>query len=177
MEFKKKKWIYKGKKVSLSLDTYRHEGKSILRETVNHPGSVVIIPRLDSGHILLIKQYRHTAGKWIWELPAGTREILSSGIESPRNCAKREIQEEIGYRAKSLRKLCRFYLAPGTSTEMMDVFLASHLQPKKLPQDEDEMIRVVRLTKKEILKMIFSNKITDAKTIAALLFYYNFKVN
>lgn len=171
-KLKGRKKIYKGRVLDLDLETFQFEGKQLKRETIVHPGSVVIIPELPDKRILLIKQYRHTCRKMIWELPAGTREKLKNRIENPRRCALRETQEEVGYRPGRLRKLCSFYLAPGTSTEYMHVFLASELTPRQLPKDADEIIQLKAFSKKEIMKMIQGGRIVDVKTIAALLNHF-----
>jgi ADP-ribose pyrophosphatase len=174
-KFKNRKWIYHGKKVSLSIDTFRLGQVKLKREIIHHPGAVVIIPRLPDGRILLIRQYRYPSRKVLWELPAGTRDVAGGRVESARACAAREIQEEVGFRARSLKKLCGFYLAPGTSTEYMDVFLAERLIKSPLPADADEIIEPKALPLPMILKMIRKGVLQDAKTITALFYYDAFK--
>jgi ADP-ribose pyrophosphatase len=173
-QLKKSQTIYRGKKVNIALETFSSKEGSFERETIQHLGAVVMIPITSRGQIILIKQYRHTCRKWIWELPAGTRELLRGKVESSRVCASREMQEEVGFKARSLKKLCGFYATPGTSTEYMDIYIAKDLVVSPLPQDEDEMIETKTLSRKRCLEMIQSGVIQDAKTVAALLCYFRF---
>lgn len=168
--FKKRKWIYQGRKLSLALEDFSYGGKTFKREIIHHNGAVVIIPVLGDGKILLIRQYRYPTRSFLWELPAGTRDKNKKGIEPARVCAAREIQEEIGYKAGTLKRLGGFFLAPGTSTEFMDVYLATKLTAKRLQGDEDEIILPRAFSRGQILRMIRSGQIQDAKTIAALFY-------
>lgn len=170
-KFKHRKWIYQGKKLSLALETFRAGHMDLKREVIHHRGAVVMIPRFSDGRILLIRQFRYPSRKVLWELPAGTRDLIKGRVELPRPCASREIREEAGYRAGSLKRLCSFYLAPGSSTEYMDIFLAERLTPSFLPGDVDEVIEPQIFPLERILKMIQSGKIQDAKTITAILYY------
>ncbi len=170
-KFKKRQWVYQGKKLSLALETFRVGRTDLRREVVHHRGAVVMIPRFPDGRILLIRQFRYPSRKVLWELPAGTRDFIKGRVEPARPCALREIQEEAGYRAGRLKRLCGFYLAPGSSTEYMDIFLAERLTPSSLPGDLDEVIEPHILPLKRILKMIQSGEIQDAKTITAILYY------
>jgi ADP-ribose pyrophosphatase len=138
---------------------------------VEHPGAVAILPLLDENRILLLKQYRPAIGKWIYEIPAGTVE---KG-ESLLRCARRELEEETGYRAGRMRKLFEMYLAPGYSTEKLHSFLASELRPSSPHRDWGEEIRVVETTLSEALEMIRTNRIEDAKTTATLLYFLSFR--
>jgi len=174
--FLSQKKIFQGKKIDLTLEKF-HYGKHVFtRETITHPGSVVILPRLPDGKLILIYQYRHTCRKRIWELPAGTIEVKKGRREPALYCARRELQEEGGFRAGRFRKLCDFYLAPGTSTEKMTFYLADKLTRNKLPEDADEIIETHVWTLKQTLEMIHSGRIRDAKTIAAILFYASYVV-
>jgi ADP-ribose pyrophosphatase len=166
-KFQNRKWIYKGRKLSLAIETFLYHGKRLPREIIHHPGSVVIIPKLPDGRLLLIRQYRYPCRKELWEFPAGTRDIKKGRVESARSCAVREIQEETGFKANVLKRIGGFFLAPGTSTEFMEVYLADRLTPKRLPCDEDEVIEPQAFSKREIRQMIRTGKIQDAKTVAA----------
>ncbi|MEM2865676.1 MAG: NUDIX hydrolase [Candidatus Hadarchaeales archaeon] len=139
----------------------------MFREVVEHPGAVAILPFLGGKRILLLKQYRPAIGKWIYEIPAGT---LEKG-EDLLACARRELEEETGYRAERMEKLFEMYLAPGYSTEKLHSFLASELHPTSPHRDWGEEIKVVKTTLPRALKMIRSNKIEDAKTIATILYF------
>jgi ADP-ribose pyrophosphatase len=114
--------------------------------------------------VYFVRQYRHSAGGEILELPAGT---LEPG-EEPEACALREVREEIGMSASRLEKLGEFFLAPGYSTEYMYIFLATGLRPDPLPGDEDEILQVVSLKPARAFELISERQIRDAKTLAAL---------
>ena len=157
--------LFSGRAVRLREDRVRlPNGRATTREIIEHPGSVGILPLLTRSNILLIRQYRHAVGRTIWEIPAGTME---KG-ESPEECARRELEEETGYRAKSLKPFFDCYTTPGYSQELMHVFLARGLRLSERRLDEDEIIAVESLPGKVALRMVKSGQIRDAKTIAAL---------
>jgi len=143
-------------------------GKSkIKRDVVKSPKAIGILPLLDKNKIVLIRQFRFAINKEIWEIPAG---MLRKG-EKPEVGAKRELKEETGYEAKELKKIGEFYLSPGYSTEYMYLFLARGLKKGEQSLEKGEKIKEVKIfSKKEVLKMIKSRKIVDAKTILALFF-------
>jgi ADP-ribose pyrophosphatase len=139
----------------------------VRRDVVNFPKTVGILPLIEKDKIVLIRQFRFPIKKEIWEIPAGK---LDNG-EKPELGAKRELKEETGYQAKELRKIGEFYLSPGYSSEYMYLFLAKGLEKGKQSLDEGEKIKEVKIfSKKEVLKMIKTRKIVDAKTILALFF-------
>ena len=157
--------LYSGRAVRLRLDRVRlPSGRETSREIIEHPGSVGILPLLNGNRVLLIRQYRHAVGGTIWEIPAGT---LEPG-ETPMECARRELEEETGYRAKSLKPLFDCYAAPGYSMELMHVFLAQGLKPTEQSPEEDEIISVEPLEREKAFRMVRSGEIRDAKTICAL---------
>jgi len=127
----------------------------------------VIVPILDRGRFVLIKQFRAATGKVIWEFPAGT---LEKG-EPPLACAKREIIEETGFKARRWRKLVSFYPAPGISTELMHVFLASQLVPAETALERDEFIERRVVTFARLKAMIMNGTVVDSKTIIGFFFY------
>ncbi|HUI23950.1 MAG TPA: NUDIX hydrolase [Nitrososphaerales archaeon] len=160
--------LYRGRAVKLRVDRIRlPSGRETSREIIEHPGSVGILPLLSGNRVLLIRQYRLAVGGTIWEIPAGTME---SG-ETATQCARRELEEETGYRAKSLKLLFECYAAPGYSMELMRVFLARGLQLTKQRPEEDEIISVEPVDSESTFSMIRSGKIRDAKTICALAYY------
>lgn len=160
--------IYEGKVVSLRVDTVEFtDGRRSTREVVEHRGAVAIVPVLDNGDILLVRQYRYAVGASLLEVPAGTLD----GGEEPLACADRELQEEIGYRAARFERLGGFYVAPGYDTEYIHAFLATGLTASRLASDEDEEIETVPLPLAEALAMIEGGEIIDAKSICALLLY------
>ena len=135
------------------------------REILYHPGSVVVIPHLPDGRLILVRQYRYAAQQSMWELVAGG---LESG-ETPRQGARRELLEEAGYRARTLKPLFEFYPSPGILSEKMHLVEAWDLTPAKGTPDEDERIEVGIFTLDEVVKMIRSGKIHDGKTLVGIL--------
>lgn len=136
-------------------------------DVVDHPGAAVILPLIDPRTVLMIKNTRKAVGETLWELPAGTIDPS----ELPLMCAKRELEEETGYKAKNLRPLLEFYSSPGISNEKMYVFLAENLVKGTQKLDENEQIEVVAVSWTDILDMLKKGEIVDGKTIAALLHY------
>lgn len=166
------KVIYKGRVATLSLDTFRKpSGETYLRETIQHPPSVVILPLLDDGRVVLIRQFRHAVNGIIYEIPAGTCEPREPALA----CAKRELMEEAGYSAGRWQRVCEFYPAPGISTERMVLFVARGLKKlaKPVPMDKDEQITTHPVPLKQALALVKSNKIIDAKSIIGLLWGLN----
>jgi len=159
------KVVYNGRAVRLRVDRVKlPSGRETSRDVVEHPGSVAVLPMLMNNCVLLIRQYRHAVGKVIWEIPAGTME---SG-ETPERCARRELEEETGYRAGSCELLFDLYPTPGYSAEQMHVFLARGLKATEGELDEDEIISVKPVMIGRALQMIRRGQIDDGKTIAAL---------
>jgi ADP-ribose pyrophosphatase len=140
-------------------------GKKTYIEEVEHPGAALIVP-FASDKIVFIRQYRVVIDKYIWELPAG---IIAPG-ESPYACAKRETAEETGYGVRSLKKLGAIYTSPGFCNEMIHIFRADCAARKAPAPEEHELLRVRHFSKKEVVSLFASGKITDSKTIAALAF-------
>jgi ADP-ribose pyrophosphatase len=168
-----KQVIYDGQKVRLELHRLENEEteKRHTREVAVHPGAVVVLGILDDGRIVLIRNYRWAVGQYLLELPAGT---LEKG-EDPINCAGRELLEETGYLAARLKPLLTFFTSPGILSEKMYAFTAYDLQHSGSALEEGEDIQVHPVALEEALDMIRHGQIQDAKTIAALLFYANFR--
>jgi len=140
-------------------------GFEIHRAIVRHAGSAVMMAVDDRRCILLVRQYRLPARAYLWELPAGR---LDPG-EKPLAAAKRELEEETGYRARRLRKLISFYPSPGFVSEMMTIFLATDLTAGEAKPMEDERIECRWFSARQVEQMIYSNKIQDGKTIVGYL--------
>ncbi len=140
------------------------------REIIAHPGSVVVLPVLSDGRIVLIRQYRHAAGQYLWELVAGHQEPH----ENPVTGAHRELLEETGYTAPRIRKLLEIFPSPGLLGERMDIFLAEGLTKGKAQPEEDEKITQKIVTLREAEKWIRSGKIRDSKSVAGILFFARF---
>ena len=164
------KVIYQGKVFGVRQDhVIEPGGVNATRDVVTHHGSVVLVPVLPGG-ILLVRQYRHTVGDFLWELPAGRMERG----EKPVAAARRELAEETGYRARHFRLLMDVYPTPGFVEERMIVYAASGLTAGKTNFDEDERIETKLFALKTLLSMIQRRKIHDAKSVAGILFYERF---
>jgi ADP-ribose pyrophosphatase len=162
----KTKEIYRGRLIRLRVDRIVEPGGATVdREVVHHSGSVVILAHSDDGSIVLVRQYRYAAKQSLWELIAGG---LEPG-ERPLAAAQRELLEESGYRAKKLRLLFDFFPSPGILTEKMFLVEATGLTRSKAQPDPDERIEVGHFTPVQVMKMIKSRRIRDAKTLVGLL--------
>lgn len=137
------------------------------REWINHPGASVIIPILPDGKIALIRQFRYAVGSEFIELPAGK---LDPG-ESPLECAKRELEEEIGYKSNKIEFIANIHPAIGFANEKMNLFLATDLVQTKQNKDADEFIDLMPANLEKALELVWSNKITDVKTIIGILWF------
>jgi ADP-ribose pyrophosphatase len=140
-------------------------GWKINRSVVNHRGSAVMMPVDSRNRVLLVRQYRLPAGRYLWELPAGK---IDEG-ESVLRTAKRELIQETGLRAKKWKKLVAFYPSPGYVEEKMTIFLATELTQGESQPMEDERIETRWFTKKEIRDLIATNQILDGKTMIGFL--------
>lgn len=167
-----KQIIFKGKKVQVEVDRVEDEetGREYQREMVIHPGAVVILPVMEDGRILLIRNHRYSVHQVLIELPAGT---LEKG-EDPMNCAGRELLEETGYLAGRLKRIGAFYSSPGVMTEKLYAFAAFGLEKKETALEDGEEIEIMPTLFDDALKLIDSAEIMDAKTIATLLMYERF---
>lgn len=156
--------IYKGKIFDVSLDKIREGETEYEREIVSHNGSAVIVPVFADKTVALVKQYRHAAEKYLWEIPAGSL----NKDENAQEGAARELEEEIGVTAGNIEKLSEFYVSPGFLSEKMFVYLATDLTETAQSLEEDELIEIGRFTFEEAFEMIRRNEIEDAKTIVGL---------
>jgi ADP-ribose pyrophosphatase len=163
--------IYAGKVFGIRRDeVIEPSGVRTTREMITHPGSVVVLPVLPDGRILLIQQYRYAARDYLWELVAGR---IDPG-ETPLKAAERELKEETGYRARSLRAFLEFFPTPGFLEEKMFLLLAQGLTPGKASPEDDEKIISRAYNHKELNEMLRKGKLQDAKTIAGVLYYLRF---
>jgi len=157
--------IFDGRVFKVTVDTVREGELTYQREVVHHHGSAVILPVHDDGTVVLVRQYRHPAVRYLLEAPAGT---LNDG-ERPETGAARELEEELGLIAGRMEKLSEFFVSPGFLEEKMWVYLATELAEGKQRLDEDELLDIVRLPISDALEMISSGEIQDAKTIISLM--------
>ncbi|MBK8464564.1 MAG: NUDIX hydrolase [Chloracidobacterium sp.] len=158
------KTVYEGKIFDIRVDTIREGDVEYKREIVVHKGSAVIVPVFDDGTVALVRQYRHAAGKYMLEIPAGS---LEKG-EDPKTCAIRELEEEVGVTAKNIELITEFYVSPGFLTEKMYVYLATNLTETAQNLESDELIEIERLTFPQALEMIRTAQIEDAKSIIGI---------
>ena len=160
--------IYRGHIIRLVKDRFilkKYPKKLVTRELVEHPGAVVIVPYVDKEHLILLRQFRYAAKGDLWEIPAGT---LEKG-EATLTCAKRELEEETGFRAKEWRLLSRFFPAPGMSDELMTLYRAEKLSPGTKNLDHDEWIEHEVVSLRDARKMVRQGRIRDAKSIVGIL--------
>ena len=141
-------------------------GRETTREVVEHPGAVAIVPLLDDGRVVLVRQYRHAVGRALLEIPAGT---LDQQGESPEAAAARELEEETGYRAAEFERLAAFYPAPGFATEHMTLYLATGLTEGAQGLMEDEEITTELVALDEVPARLARGDLSDAKTLVGLL--------
>lgn len=169
--------IYSGRVVNLDLDTVRFPDNSTGKlEMVRHPGASAVVPLLDEARsadprVILIRQFRHAADGFIWEIPAGR---LDPG-ETPSTCAHRELEEEIGMSADVLSRLTIIFTTPGFTDERIHIFLATGLKPGKQRRDADEFMEVQTKKWSEVMTLIRSGEIKDAKTLAGLMYVECFR--
>ena len=157
--------IYEGKVFDISITEIRDDEIEYKREIVEHKGSTVIVPVFQDKTVALVRQYRHAAGEYLLEIPAGT---LNRG-EDPLIGARRELEEEIGVTSDKIEKLTEFYVSPGFLTEKMFVYLATDLQEGEQNLEEDELLTIEKLTFSEAFEKIKNNEIQDAKTMVGLI--------
>jgi ADP-ribose pyrophosphatase len=158
--------VYDGRIVHLGVEKVRlPNGVTIELEVIRHAGAAAMVPIDDSGDVLLVRQYRHATGGWLLEVPAGT---LGKG-ERPKDCAARELEEEVGRRAGELIALGSIWTTPGFTDERIWLYLARRLEPVAARLDTDEVLEVERMPLGQVAAAIQSGEISDAKSIAALV--------
>lgn len=161
-------YVFKGKILNLRRDTVTTtSGRLVSREIVEHLAAVTIIAVNKRGKLAMVSQYRYPVDKRMYEFPAG---LIDKG-ESAEAAAERELQEEIGYKPGRLVKISRFYTSPGFTDEKITLFLATDLIESKLPEDDDEDIKVDWFSVQEIERMCSTTRIFDAKTILGFYLY------
>lgn len=169
--------IYSGKIVTLNRDTVRFpDGTTSEFDIARHPGASAIVPFLsdprgDEPQILMMRQYRYAAGGYLYEIPAGRLD----GDETPEECAIRELKEETGCTAEKFEPLTTFLTTPGFTDEIIHLFMATGLTYGQHEREADEFVELVIMRLSETLELIRDGKITDAKTIIALLYAAGFK--
>ena len=162
----RKKTVYRGGAVSFCVDDVRlPNGKKAVREYMDHPGAVCVVPFLDKDTLVLVRQYRYPVGEVTLELPAGKLDAK----ESLLSCVKRELREETGYTARRVSKLTDYWPTPAFANEVLHIFVAEGLRGHAASPDPDEFLEVKEMPFKEALGLVRSGKIRDSKTVIALL--------
>ncbi len=165
----KSKTLFRGKVLELKVErVIEPGGVETTREIVCHAGSVVIVPHLPDGRLVMVRQYRHAAQESLWELVAGGMERGETPIQS----ARRELLEETGYRARILKPLLDFYPSPGFLTEKMHLVEAWDLTPAHGQPDADERIETGVFTISQVREMIQKKQIRDGKTLVGILWLF-----
>jgi ADP-ribose pyrophosphatase len=165
--------VYEGPVFGVRRDRVREPGGiEAMRDVVTHPGSVVVLPAFPDGRILLVRQYRHSARQFLWEIVAGRKDPG----ETFEHAAHRELVEETGYRARRLRRMLDVFPTPGFVEERMLIFLAEGLTAGAAQPEADEKITARLFPLREALRWIRSGKIHDAKSVAGILYYAAFLV-
>jgi ADP-ribose pyrophosphatase len=163
--------VYRGEIFDVRRDlVIEPSGVRAKREIVVHPGSVVVLPVLRDGRIVLVRQYRYAIGGFLWELVAGRKDAG----ETPLRAARRELLEETGYRARRLRLFLKMFPTPGFLREPLFVFLATGLIAGEAQPEEDERLLVRAFSVAELAAMLRRGRLRDAKSIAAILYYLKF---
>jgi ADP-ribose pyrophosphatase len=157
--------VFAGRIVNLSVERVElPNGVTVELEIIHHPGAAAVVPLQEDGSVLLVRQYRHAAGGYVLELPAGK---LDAG-EDPRSCALRELEEETGRRASRLDFLLSIFTTPGFTDEVIHLYRATGLTAGRQALGDDEVLDVVSLDLPEALREIRRGGIRDAKTIVGL---------
>lgn len=166
--------LHRGRFLEFRVDMVeRADGRRAKRDVAVHPGAVAIVAVDPEGRVLLVRQYRHPAGRTLLEIPAGTldRDPVSGATEDPDAAARRELEEETGYRAAGWERLTDFWTAPGFATERIFLYLATDLAaagPDRRAPDEDESLELVRLPWREAVAAAARGDIRDAKSLIGI---------
>jgi len=156
--------LYQGKVVDLWLEEVTlPNGNTVALEVIHHPGAAAVVPLHDNGEVTLIRQYRHAAGGFIWEIPAGKLDG-----EDPVVCALRELAEEAGLAAARLTRLGCILTTPGFTDERIHLYLAEGLSPTAQKLEHDEVLSLSRVPLEEAVGMVVRGDIADAKSAVAL---------
>ena len=165
--------VYAGKFLQLNVDTVAlPNGRTTALEILRHPGASAVVPLKEDGTVILIRQLRHAVGEFIYEIPAGKLDPQ----EDPRDCAARELEEEIGYRAGHLELLTSIWTAPGFTDEVIHIYQGTNLEKGQQSLDQDEVLEIVEWSLEEAIAKIQDKTIRDAKTIIGLQLAYSSKV-
>jgi ADP-ribose pyrophosphatase len=157
--------VHRGHSITVQVEEVTlPNGRSVALDVVRHPGASAVVPFEDAHTVLLIRQYRHAAGGFIWEIPAGKLDG-----DPPEVCAHKELAEEAGRRAGRLVRLASVFTTPGFTDEVIHLFAAFELTPVPQALEHDEVLEVVPTPLARALEMIYAGELRDAKSALALL--------
>lgn len=171
--------VYEGRIIHVDRDTVQFPNGSVGElEMVRHPGASAVVPFLtdpvgDDPQILLVKQFRHAADEFIYEIPAGKLD----GEEDPVECARRELQEETGCTASRIEHVYTFYTTPGFTDERIHAYMATGLVRGDVQHEQDEFMTVEAVALSQALEMIRSGELKDAKTALTILYVAGFRLH
>lgn len=158
--------VYHGKMVDFRADKIRlPNGMLAQREFMDHPGAVGVLPLLPGGLAVMVRQYRYPVAETTYEIPAGKL----AKRENPLSCVRRELREETGYTARSIKPLLRYWPTPAFANELLHLYVARDLKPGRMSPDEDEFLTAEAIPVKRAIGWVFSGRIRDSKTVIALL--------
>lgn len=166
--------VYKSKLVELYEDHLElPNGRQVVYDLIKHSGGAAVLPINEHGQLVLVRQYRNSVDREVYEIPAGLREVSDRTGEI---CARRELAEEVGYTADEVEFVAQVYGTIGISNEKTDIYLAEHLTGCERHPDPEEFIEICTFELEDALRMIRDREIVDAKTVVAIL-YYQMKCN
>ncbi|MDO4295058.1 MAG: NUDIX hydrolase [bacterium] len=164
----KRELMYKGTILSMYKDTVEANGHVAEWDFIHHDGAAAVVPVTDEGKILMVRQYRNALNRETLEIPAGK---LDAPDEKKYDCAYRELEEETGYHSDDLDYLLTVNTTIAFCDEAIDIFVARNLKPTKQHLDEDEVIDVEEWDIADLQQLIYEGKLTDGKTVAAIMTY------
>lgn len=169
-EFKrlKRELAYQGTIMKIYKDYVEVNGHQAVWDFFQHNGGAAVVPVTKDGKILMVRQYRNAIDRFTLEIPAGAFDAEN---ESGEECVQRELEEETGYRAKTVEKLITTRSMVAFCNERVEIYVATGLIPSEQKLDEEESIELEEYTIEELKQMIFEEKIQDSKTVAALMAY------
>jgi ADP-ribose pyrophosphatase len=173
--------IHQGRIIRLEEHTVEFpNGSEGKLDVVRHPGAAAVVPFLDDPtagdpRLLLIRHFRHAAGGWLWEIPAG--KLDAGEAAHPDQCARRELQEETGYSAETVTHLLSIVTTPGFSDEVIHLYMATGLTKGTHAREADEFMELHEVRLSKVRKMIRDNEITDGKSLVGLMFVQCYKVD
>jgi ADP-ribose pyrophosphatase len=157
-----------GHAVGFRIDEVRlPNGKTAVREYIDHPGAVAVVPVLPNGRIVMVQQYRYPVQERTWELPAGK---LGRG-ENPDRCVRRELQEETGYRAGRIKRLMSYWPTPAFANEVIHLYIATGLKRGRANPDDDEFLGTKAWKESDLMRAVWNGGIRDSKTLVGLFAY------